>query len=65
MDINFSIPFDTMPFYRMWNMIVSNYDCRVLYMYSLNISAFCGREIIKQKIPQLHEMGEYCSLELF
>ena len=43
-------------------MFVSTYDYRVWYMYSFNSSAFCGKEIIKQKIPQLHKMSEFCSL---
>ena len=40
----FSIPFDSLTFYRIWNMIVGTYDCTVWYKYSLNISTVCGRK---------------------
>ena len=45
-------------------MIVGIYDCRVWYMYSLNISAFCGRNN-KAVDPATIKMGEYCILALY
>ena len=49
--------------YPLSDMIVGTYDCRVWYMYSLNISAFVVEN--NKAIDPATTMGEYCTLALY
>ena len=52
-----------MNLYRMWNVIVSTYDCNSsVHLFFLIFQHIRGKEIIKQKIPLLHQMSEICSM---
>ena len=50
--IYLSFSYDIMKLYRMWNVIVSTYDCNSsVHLFFLLFQHIRGKEIIKQKIP--------------